>query len=588
VLQFAQSVSKRKLNLITAFLILSGCGGGSSQNTSPSTAANSPTPLVSQPTVDIFPAQTNNTPLAAGGCGINQTSNNGQFTDVTAAAGLCYTVNSSASDSTASRVGGGIAVNDINADNNLDIYVTHGRDSTGKLFQLNNQFVFEDITATSGLNVTSTNYAASFIDLDADGDQDLISIQDENPFIQFFANQGQNQYTDISHLIDITFSKVAYSMAAGDVDLDGDLDLFFAHWDPDNKQNRWEYLWQQDGPGVYQDISQNLELEAFDAGIEAADDDEYSFTPIFADINNDRFPDLLVAADWGTSQYLVNNAGSNFVDDTIPAVISDRAGMGAAVADYDNDGDLDWFVSAIGDVREEFLKIGLLNGNRLYRNDGQGNFLNMTDYAQVRQGYWAWGSCFADINNDGYEDLFIVNGYNGWNEEQQQSGNFEKYSATRALLYVNQQDGRFKEQSTDLGVEHTGMGRGLVCYDYDRDGDIDLLIANNGASPTLLRNDSETSTQHFLNVRLKGLIDNPQAVGARIYLNTVNTNQMRELQLGSHFVSQNPVEAHFGMTADDTIEELRIKWPGTNTEDTVLNNVTLDRFMVIHHPDRTN
>ncbi len=581
----------RALLGLSICLLLVSCGGsgGSSQTTTSSPPANlSPPPPEAAPQgpiVEMASSPASSSQLAAGGCQQSNSDTGKAFIDVSLAAGFCYAVAKSPEDSIPARVGGGVAVADFDQDGMLDVYVSHGRDSKGKLLRLNSDFSFEDVTQDSGIVLNSTDHAANFIDLDEDGDQDFISIQEDAPYIEFFANQGESKFTNITHLVDIEFSKIAHSMAAGDIDLDGDLDLFFSHWHPDNKQTAKEFLWQNLGQGAYQDITDTVDLEPFNRANAAEEDEEYSFTPIFADTNDDSYPDLLLAADWSTSQFLTNNAGAGFVDQTLTAVVTDRAGMGAAVADYDNDGDLDWFVSAIGDTREEFLTIGLFNGNRLYQNDGQGNFLNMTDFADVRQGYWAWGSCFADVNNDGYEDLFVVNGYNGWTEEQAQSGSFDRFETTPALMYINQQDGTFVEQAAELGIEHTGMGRGLACYDYDRDGDVDLLIANNGASPTLYRNDSDATTKHFINVRLKGLKENPQAVGARIYVKTSNTNQMRELQLGNHYVSQNPVEAHFGLAGSVTIEEIRIKWPGTTAEDSVLTDIPVDNFILVHHPD---
>ena len=147
----------------------------------------------------------------------------------------------------------------------------------------------------------------------------------------------------------INLTKPAFSVAAGDYDLDGDLDLFFAHWLTNNTDNPLEYLWQNQGDSSFIDDSQTLEIRTIKGTFLAenrAAEMEYSFTPIFADINNDRYPDMLLTGDFNSSQILVNNNGVGFVDMTTD-VFTDKAGMGAAVADYDNDGDLDWFVSAL-------------------------------------------------------------------------------------------------------------------------------------------------------------------------------------------------------------------------------------------------
>ncbi|BDX04809.1 CRTAC1 family protein [Planctobacterium marinum] len=568
---------------------LSGCGGGGSDTTppvipTPATPTTPPPVEDTGPRIDVITLRTSANQLAAGGCAADATSSSGPFSDISQAAGLCYEVNTSPEDGIPARVAGGIAVQDVNQDGYLDIYVTHGRDTKGKLFSLSAEDNFTDITVSSGINVSATDHSAAFVDVDQDGLSDLLSIQEASPWLQIFKNAGDGSFTEISDTVALTLSKDTYSVAASDIDNDNDLDLFFAHWHPDNPQNRWEFLWENRGPNQYHDISDTVDLEEFDSADADAMADQFSFTPVFADINLDQFPDLLLAADWSTSQVLVNNGGSSFVDQTVPAVINDRAGMGGTVADYDNDGDLDWFVSAIGDPREEFLTVGLFDGNRLYRNEGDGTFLNMTDYADVRQGYWAWGACFADVNNDGFDDLFIVNGYNGWTEEQAQSGNFAQFLATPARLYINQQDGTFEEQTEQFGITHTDMGRGLVCYDYDRDGDIDLMIANSGKSPTLYRNDSAAQGNGFINIQLQGLLENPEAVGAKIYVRAGDLTLFKELQLGNHYVSQNPVEAHFGLGDNATIEEIRIVWPGNAAEETIVTNIASNQFIRLYHP----
>ncbi|MDH3590044.1 MAG: VCBS repeat-containing protein, partial [Gammaproteobacteria bacterium] len=450
------------------------------------------------------------------------------FSDITSNAGLCYATDQTPEDSDISRVSGGVAVSDFNADGRLDVYVTQGRNSPGRLFSLQPDSTFTDVTLEAGIDTQSVDNGAVFFDVNSDGYPDLISVQESPTFLQVFGNNGDGTFSDITDSTGLTSTKTALSVAAGDYDLDGDLDLFFAHWSPAMKQNRWEFLWQNQGDGTFSDVSNIVDIGRFPADENGADlpvEYEYSFTPIFADFNQDRYPDILLASDFGTSQVLVNEGGAGFVDMT-PLLVDDRAGMGAAVADYDNDGDLDWFVSAIGDTREEFLFSGLFNGNRLYRNEGNGNFSNVTDLAGVRQGYWAWGTCFADFNNDGNQDLFIVNGYDGRTEEQAQSANYDSFNEDPALLYINNGDGIFTNRATELGVLHTAMGRGLVCYDYDRDGDLDIVIANSGEAPSLYRNNSFADGNNFLNIRLQGYADNPHAVGAQIYVSANGQEQM--------------------------------------------------------------
>jgi len=573
--------------VILPTLFLLSCGGSDSSSANTSNVSV----VESLPTlrVETFPANDSSQFLIGPSidCELIETDASAVFNDVSHNAGLCYDTTISSLDGTTARVSGGIAVSDYNADGRMDIYVTQGRNNLGKLFSLQADGSFSDTTKQAGITSLSAGHGGAFIDINLDGLPDLLSIQEPPSVVQVFANNGDGSFTDISETTGLQLTKPTLSVAAGDHDLDGDLDLFFTHWDPINKQDRWEYFWQNQGAGNFIDVSDIVDIGTFTPAVKGDEPQlryEYSFTPVFADFNDDRFPDILLSADYGNSKVLVNNAGTGYVDYT-PPTINDRSGMGATVADYDNDGDLDWYVSAIGDTREEFLFIGLLNGSRLYQNDGDGNYTNVTKAAGVTQTYWGWGTCFADFNNDGFQDIFTVNGYDGWTEEQSVNRSYARFNDDRAVLFINNGDSTFTERGVEMGITHTAMGRGLVCHDYDRDGDLDMLIANSGKSPSLFRNNRFADGNNFLNIQLKGSRLNPQAVGAQIFITVNGKQQMRELQLGNNYVSQSPVEAHFGIADNQVIEKVLIVWPGLASETSELTNVQANQFLVIYQPE---
>ena len=170
-------------------------------------------------------------------------------------------------------------------------------------------------------------------------------------------------------------------------------------------------------------------------------------------------------------------------------------------------------------------------------------------------------------------------------QQQSDSRSYENFNEDPAFLYINNGDGTFTDRAAELGMTHTAMGRGLVCYDYDRDGDLDMLIANSGEAPSLYRNNNFAGNNNFLNIRLKGSPDNPHAVGAQIYVSANGQEQMRELQLGNNYISQNPVEAHFGLGSNRIVDTVRIVWPGLEGSVSELKNVEANWFLVVHQPD---
>src|SRR5262249_47058538 len=167
------------------------------------------------------------------------------------------------------------------------------------------------------------------------------------------------------------------------------LDLCVSQWGTvQTAQHVSNHLWRNNGDGTFSGVDAEAGLSSLD------ESPDYTFTPNFADIDNDGWPDLLVAVDFGKSRGFHNQGDGTFSNAT-NAVISDENGMGAAVGDFDNDGDLDWFISSVWDpdgIAEGFWKV---SGNRLYSNHGDGTFADVTDAAGVRQGFWGWGSCFA-------------------------------------------------------------------------------------------------------------------------------------------------------------------------------------------------
>ena len=494
------------------------------------------------------------------------------FSNITSQAGVnAEHAVQSATPSDPENIAAGVAAGDINNDGYLDIFVVRGNAGASDLLYQNRgngRLEFDNVINEAGIDrVGIRGSGPVFADINGDQILDLlVGAVDHDP-ISLYIGNGDGTFADqtAQYGLEAISRRNTLSAALADFDRDGDLDMAFAHWDWDGTFgdlpaiSTTQTLWQNDG----QHFTDRADATGLNSAI-GADGRDFSFTPNFADINNDEWPDLLLASDFGTSQVFVNTADGRFVETTTP-VISDRNGMGGSVADYDNDGDLDWFVSAI--ASEDVDNPGF-DGNRLYRNDGDGTFEDVTDEAGVRVGGWGWGSCFADFNNDGLLDIFHVN---GWYDE--------RFAQLPSKLFIARGDGSFEESALAAGIFSDRQGRGLVCADFDRDGDIDLFIANNRNFSELYRNDSADG-HHWLSIHI---IDrstaNTQAIGARIALEGGGTEQMRELQAGGNFVSANPAEAHFGLGENPKIDRLTVRWPDGVVH--TWNTVQSDRNAII-------
>jgi hypothetical protein len=458
------------------------------------------------------------------------------FTDVTAAAGVLYQPGYDPAVETPPRVmAGGATAGDYDGDGWIDIYAIRGDIGPNLLFRNRGDGTFEEVAESAGLTVRSGS-GPTFADIDGDGRLDLIVGGIDGGLTRLFRNLDGKRFTEVGS----GFAAAdVYSTALGDYDRDGDLDLATAHWDSFHHAR----LWRNDGSFVFTEVT--------DAAGLATPDRSYSFTPNFTDVNNDRWPDLLVSGDFGTSQYYLNNRNGTFQRATT-AVITDENGMGSAIGDYDNDGDLDWFVSSIFSLNPSGWGI---TGNRLYRNRGDGTFDDATDVAGVRRGFWGWGSSFADVNNDGHLDLFHVNGF--------PAEPAAEFHADPARLFVSNGNGTFSQRAEELGIADTGQGRGVISFDFDKDGDLDFFLTNMllmEQSGRLYRNDGG-NVSNYLSVQLAGAPPNTGAIGAKIFVTVNGVTQMRELHAGSNFVSSDPIVAFFGLGAASIVDELRVVWP---------------------------
>ncbi len=496
-----------------------------------------------------------------------------QLTNVTAQAKVNYEhqiVGESPSDS--EQIVAGAAAADYDGDGYIDLFAVGGNAANANMLFRNRgdgSLVFDQVADAAGIDTRGMRSAgAAFADLNGDGHLDLLVGAVEQDPILLFLSDGQGGFDNASESSGLSAMQRpnSFSPALADIDADGDLDLALSHWlwngsfDPQPALSSTETLWLNDGHASFSDHSGPA---GFTAAI-GQDGLDFSFTPNFSDINDDGRPDLLLASDFGTSQVFINRGNGEF-EETTTDVISDRNGMGATVGDYDNDGDMDWFVTAIA---ADGVDTPGFDGNRLYRNDGDGQFEDVTDAAGVRVGGWGWGSCFADLNNDGLLDIVHVN---GWSDQ--------RFSRLASKLFIANGDGSFSEMALAAGLFTDRQGRGLVCADFDRDGDVDIYLANNRNFAELYRNDT-VSDHHWLTIQLRdNATTNRFGIGAKLTIHNGDQQQTREIRVGNNFVSHGPAEAHFGLGDDNGIERLTVRWP--DGDQTVLTNLSGDHVLTV-------
>lgn len=554
--------------LVPVILLLSGCGGGGSSEQSAPTSPAPTTPDVPQ-----------------------ETSVTLSFSDATQMANLNlrHGFKHTQDSSMPMMYSGGTAVGDYDNDGDLDIYFIAGSNGNNQLYRNQNDGTFIEVGSEAGVAISGVKGTGpAFADIDGDGWIDLFVGAVDSESVYLFKNNQDGTFTDITSTSGINLTAPnSVSATFGDIDLDGDLDLLISHWgNPLQQDKSLEIIWRNDSDtdGIeFTDVSTEWGLtQAYSEQLSQMTEQnqvmDTSFVPSLSDIDKDGDLDLLLVSDFGHSKVLENIAGARF-ENVTSDIINDQFGMGSSVADIDNDGDMDWYVTSI---HEKATSNQAKNpsqgytGNRLYMNDGEGNFSNRAQALNIADGGWAWASCFADFNNDGLLDIFHVN---GWGQD---GLDFAHYFDDRSRLYMQTESGTFEELAWEMGIRDTRQGRGIACNDIDNDGDIDLLISNNQDTVSYYQNDLSQG-HHYVKIRLQGKAPNTQALGARIAVTpTTGLVQTQEVRINNNFTSTNAVEAHFGLGKETAQVNITVIWP--DNSESVYNGMNVDSLHVLEQP----
>jgi len=490
-------------------------------------------------------------------------------------------------------MGSGVVIWDYDADGWSDVFLVNGGSfvdpevaarTRSRLYRNRGDGTFEDATEASGIDGSEYGMGACAADYDNDGWTDLyVTSVTTN---RLYRNDGDGSFTDVTAAAGVASSLWSASCAFGDVDRDGHVDLYvtnYVDWAPDNNRHCTEagipvychpnvyngltdVLYRNNGDGTFESVGAEVGLGAADGN---------GLGVVFADLDVDGRPDIYVANDSVPNFMFHNEGGGIFRESGLWAGVAvgntgqPQAGMGTDIADIDGDGLPDAFVTNLAKETHS-----------LYRNVGSGMFADATfesGLARATLPYVGFGTAFLDFDNDGDLDLAIANGDVIDNVELYRD---DTTHAQPNLLLANDGTGRFTDLSARAGPGFAllKVSRGLAVGDFDNDGDLDIIVTNNGQTADVLVNDGGNRNNALL-IRTVGTLSNRSGIGARVSLTLADKTLVRVVKAGSSYLSQNDLRLHFGMGTAAAAERIEIAWPSGTVE--VITDVWANQILTV-------
>jgi hypothetical protein len=509
------------------------------------------------------------------------------FTDVTKESGIIckHSFGDIKLSNIVEGTGAGAMFFDYNGDGWLDIYLpngcwlrevndTRGRALRGKLsnrlYRNDGDGTFTDATQEAGVGHDGFGCAASAADYDGDGDLDLYLLN-YGPNV-LYRNNGDGTFTDVSEQSGLDDSHWSLSAPWFDYDRDGDLDVFVANYlqydagkhdkfyaargypGPLSYWGQPDALYRNNGDGTFTNVAES-------AGV--YNPNGRAMSAAVADIDNDGYLDIYVTNDAMENYFYRNTGKGSFTSEGLIMGLAYGEGgqgvssMGPAVGDVDRDGLLDIYIPDMG------YGCLLMNRGAMFEDRTA-----PTSLAVVCGQYVGWGGVLFDYDNDGYLDVFVANG----------KAHFE--FPEEDVLMRNDGTGRFLDVASQSGAyfQKKYVGRGATYADYDNDGDLDLLVVNLNDSPRLLRNDGGNSN-HWIAIAPKRPNGKTDAVGARVTVRSGSLTQIQDFIPVRGYLSQADSRVYFGLGEATTVQLLEIRWPdGAITQ---LRDVPADQILTV-------
>jgi len=503
-----------------------------------------------------------------------------------------------------SSVGTGIAIGDYDGDGLADVYVVSKTEGC-RLFHNLGGYKFEDVTEKAGVGATPGvwNQGATFVDINNNGRLDLYVCRYNAPNL-LYVNQGDGTFKEMAHAYGLDVVDSSVMAAFADYDRDGYLDLYIATnilSITAHPKGQRGILFHNNRNGTFTNVT--------DSGGILGESQSHSAT--WWDFDNDGWPDLYVANDYGYPDRLYrNNRDGTFTDMLRVLPHTAFSSMGADLGDVNNTGRVDFLVAdmaatshmrdqhliadARGRTEEEPGATPKYHRNALLLNTGTGSFREGAFLEGVAATDWTWSVRLEDLDNDGHLDLFVTNGFprdpgaDTLMRMMRAESPTERIrimyesppQAERHLALKNMGDLEFKDVSDEWGVARKGVSFGAAMGDLSGDGNLDVVYANFHSGVTVLRNDCDTG--HVVNIDLRGTVSNRHGIGATVRVESALGIQLHPLTLARGYMSSSEPMVHFGLGRDTTIRRMTVTWPSGHVQ--TFENLAVDRRYTITEP----
>ena len=531
------------------------------------------------------------------------------FQDVTQKAGVLAKHSNRVFDNPYAKImagytslGASVAAADYDGDGFEDVFVTDSKlGGKNHLYHNNGNFTFTDVAEKAGVadsNDEKNAVADSlWFDFNNDGKPDLLVIRFGHN--QLFQNMGGGKFKDVTKQAGLDRYMNAITSVAFDYDRDGYVDLFVgSYFQPINIFNPESprffpesfetanngggiTVFHNNGNGTFTDVTEKVGMKTSGWTLDLG----------HGDADNDGFDDLYAACDFGTDRFFHNNGNGTFTDITEKAIgIDSKKGMNVDWGDFDNDGLLDIYVTNITD---DYMR----EGNFLWHNNGNLTFSDVSRETGTSETGWGWGAKFFDYDNDGWLDLYVVNGWVSAGKESYVPDIFEMVTKPgidfadarnwppmgnkslsgyeKKKLFHNEKGQIFKDEAARHGVDSVRDGRGIAIADFDNDGRLDMFVANANGEPYLYRN-TENTGNHWVQFALRGTKSNRAAVGAQVRLKAGGMTRLQFISGGNSFAGQSSNRVHFGLGDVAKIDQIEVRWPMGQRE--VFTGLTVDKL----------